>query len=114
MEAVIIDRGRGPEISGTRITVLDVLDYLLAGWDDSRIAVVLSLGTDQVRAAREYIESHPAEVQAGFQRIKERIARGNPPQVQVKLASARAKLRVRLAHSRQNGGQGNGNAEHPG
>ena len=53
MDAVIIDRGRGPEIAGTRITVFDVLDYLQAGWDDKGIAVVLSLGTDQVRAARE-------------------------------------------------------------
>ena len=49
MDAVIIDRGRGPEIAGTRITVFDVLDYLQAGWDEKGIAVVLSLGTDQVR-----------------------------------------------------------------
>ncbi|MBV8313138.1 MAG: DUF433 domain-containing protein [Planctomycetaceae bacterium] len=114
MTAAIIDRGRGPEIAGTRITVFDVLDYVQAGWDDKGIAVVLSLGTDQVRAAREYIENHPAEIQAGFQRIKERIGRGNPPEVQAKLAAARAKLRARLERARQNGGQGNGNAEHPG
>ena len=114
MDAVIIDRGRGPEIAGTRITVFDVMDYLQAGWDDKGIAVVLSLGTDQVRAAREYIENHPDEIRNEFGRIKERIARGNPPEVQVKLAAARAKLRARLEHARQNGGQGNGNAEHPG
>ena len=28
MGAKIIDRGRGPEIEGTRITVYDVMDYL--------------------------------------------------------------------------------------
>jgi len=28
MSAKIIDRGRGPEIEGTRITVYDVMDYL--------------------------------------------------------------------------------------
>ena len=27
LEAKIIDRGRGPELAGTRITVYDVLDY---------------------------------------------------------------------------------------
>jgi len=27
--ADIIDRGRGPEIAGTRITVYDILDYYL-------------------------------------------------------------------------------------
>jgi hypothetical protein len=48
MDAVIIDRGREPEIAETRITIFDVLDYLQAGWDDKGIAVVLSLGTDQV------------------------------------------------------------------
>jgi uncharacterized protein (DUF433 family) len=27
LEAKIINRGRGPEIAGTRITVYDILDY---------------------------------------------------------------------------------------
>ncbi len=114
MDAVIIDRGRGPEIAGTRITVFDVLDYLQAGWDDKGIAVVLSLGPDQVRAAREYIDNHPGETQAEFHRIKERIARGNPPEVQIKLAAARDKLRARLDSVCQERNQGNGNAGRPG
>jgi uncharacterized protein (DUF433 family) len=114
MDAVIVDRGRGPEIAGTRITVFDVLDHLEAGWDEKGIAVVLSLGTDQVRAAREYIENHPNEIQTEFRRIKERIARGNPPEVQAKLAAARAKLRARLESACQERCQGNGNAWRPG
>ena len=32
MGAQIINRGRGPEIEGTRITVYDVMDYLQEGW----------------------------------------------------------------------------------
>ena len=32
MSAKIINRGRGPEIEGTRITVYDVLDYARQGW----------------------------------------------------------------------------------
>jgi len=32
MGAKIINRGRGPEIEGTRITVYDVLDYTKHGW----------------------------------------------------------------------------------
>ena len=35
-EATIIDRGRGPEIAGTRITVYDVMDYLKHGWHRAR------------------------------------------------------------------------------
>ena len=38
MGTPIINRGRGPEIAGTRITVYDVLDYLQAGWRYDQIA----------------------------------------------------------------------------
>lgn len=38
MTAKIIDRGRGPEIEGTRITVYDVMDYWIAGWNVEQIA----------------------------------------------------------------------------
>jgi uncharacterized protein (DUF433 family) len=31
MNATIIDRGRGPEIAGTRITVYDIWDYAKVG-----------------------------------------------------------------------------------
>ena len=38
LEAKIIDRGRGPEIAGTRITVYDVLDYHKSEWHRDMIA----------------------------------------------------------------------------
>ncbi len=96
MIAAIIQRGRGPEIAGTRITVFDVLDYLREGWDDKGIAVVLGLSSEQVRAARGYIVEHQAEVLATYQAILERNANGNSPEVRAKLESARAKLKAML------------------
>jgi hypothetical protein len=36
LESVIVDRGRGPEIAGTRITIYDVMDYLKHGCRSSR------------------------------------------------------------------------------
>ena len=51
LEAKIIDRGRGPEITGTRITVYDVLDYHSLGWHRDMIAVTLSLSSHQVEIA---------------------------------------------------------------
>ena len=45
LEAKIIDRGRGPEIAGSRITVFDVLDYLEEGWDSMEIALFFRLST---------------------------------------------------------------------
>ena len=49
MGAKIIDRGRGPEIAGTRITVYDVLDYLQAGWRCEHIAGLFRLPPDEIK-----------------------------------------------------------------
>lgn len=71
-EATIIDRGRGPEIAGTRITVYDVMDYLKHGWHRDRIAALFRLASRDVQAAIEYIDSHRDEVEADYQRILDR------------------------------------------
>ncbi len=84
-EAKIIDRGRGPEIAGSRITVYDVLDYLQENWPTKQIAGLFHLTTAQVEAAMRYIEEHQEEVMAEYRRILERCARGNPPELQAKL-----------------------------
>jgi uncharacterized protein (DUF433 family) len=51
LDAKIIDRGRGPEIAGSRITVFDVLDYLQDGWPTAEIARLFHLNTSQVDVA---------------------------------------------------------------
>jgi uncharacterized protein (DUF433 family) len=90
MSSPIIDRGRGPEIAGTRITVYDVLDYARAGHHHAFIASVLGLSSAQVLAALEYIETHKEEVMADYQKILDRIARGHPPEVQARLDAIHA------------------------
>jgi uncharacterized protein (DUF433 family) len=85
IEAKIIKVGRTPCIEGSRITVFDVLDYLQEGWDSMQIALFFRLGTRQVDAAIRYIEEHRDEVMADYQRILDRDARGNPPELQAKL-----------------------------
>src|SRR5262245_27109518 len=85
IEAKIIDRGRGPESAGTRITVYDVLDYHKNGWHQDRIAATLSLSSRQVEVAIRYIEEHWDEVMEAYKRILARHARGNPPELQAKL-----------------------------
>src|SRR4051794_4814918 len=77
----IIDRGRGPEIEGTRITVYDILDYHTKGHHHSFIASVLSLSSEQVLAGIRYIEEHQAEVMPAYQEMLEFAARGNPPHI---------------------------------
>jgi uncharacterized protein (DUF433 family) len=83
--ARIIERGRGPEIEGTRITVYDIWDYAKQNWHRDQIAVWLRLSSMQVAAALEYIEQHKEEVLAEYERILERSRRGNPPELQAKL-----------------------------
>ncbi|MGQ0633703.1 MAG: DUF433 domain-containing protein [Planctomycetaceae bacterium] len=85
MTPTIVNRGDGPKIAGTRITVYTVLEYLRAGWDQKSIAILLGISSSQVEAAERYIEEHKNEVLPAFEKIMERIARGNPPEVQAKL-----------------------------
>lgn len=97
MIARIIDRGRGPEIEGTRITVYDICDYMRGNWHRDAIAATLRLSSAQVAAALEYIERHEQEVLAEYDKIVEREARGNPPEVQAKLNAIHEKWQVTLA-----------------
>ncbi len=101
MGAKIIDRGRGPEIEGTRITVYDVMDYLQEGWRYDQIAGLFRLPPDDIQAAIQYIEVHHAEVMADYQQILARHSQvPYPPEVQAKLARSRQKLQAKLAEIR--------------
>jgi uncharacterized protein (DUF433 family) len=72
VESKIINRGRGPEIAGTRITVYDVMDYYKDGWHRDQIAVLFRLSSRDIQAAIDYIEAHKEEVEAEYQKILDR------------------------------------------
>lgn len=100
--ASIINRGRGPEIAGTRITVFDVMDYLNEGWHRDRIASLFRLSSRDIQAAIDYIEKHRAEVEAGYQRILERHRTyQSPPDVQLKIDRCRGVAGRRLEELRR-------------
>jgi uncharacterized protein (DUF433 family) len=104
----IIDRGRGPEIAGTRITVYDVMDYLKHGWHRDRIAALFSLSSDQVQAALDYIASHEVEVSAEYQKILDRHRNYKyPPDVQAKLDACRGLAKKKLDELRAAKANGN-------
>lgn len=90
--SVIIDRGRGSEIAGTRITIYNVLDYSRHGHHHTYIAAILRISSAEVLAALKYIEEHHDEVMADYQEILDRAKRGNPPEVRAKLKQSRQKL----------------------
>lgn len=110
----IHDRGRGPELKGTRTTVYDVIPYRLGGWDPARIAAVMGHSTEEVEALFRYMDEHYDEVMAVHRRIEERIARGNPPEVEEKLKQSHAKLLAKMEElRRRKQGEANGDG-HPG
>ena len=89
----IIDRGRGPEIKDTRITVYTILEYLIHAWDKHRIAALLNLRDNQVQAAIDYIDEHDLEVLREYVQILERIRAGNSPELQAKLNACHGSAR---------------------
>lgn len=90
---MIIERGSGPTVKGTRITVYSIIDYLLEGWPPERIAGLFGLRTNQVEAAIDYIREHTVEVLKEYLKVLERCERGNPPELQAELEASRVKLR---------------------
>jgi uncharacterized protein (DUF433 family) len=66
-QATIIRTERGLTISGTRITLYDVMDYRKAHYPSKLIREKLGLNDEQIRLALEYIDTHRAEVEAEYQ-----------------------------------------------
>lgn len=95
-DGVIHDRGRGPEIKGTRITVYDILDHHLAGRPHEWVAEFYRLSVAQVDAAVAYIGAHKPEVMAEYQKMLDRENAGNPPEIQARLDALSGRARQRL------------------
>src|SRR5215468_836296 len=98
MSAKIINRGRGPEIEGTRITVYDVLDYVSQGWHRDRIAALFRLSSRDIQVALDYIDQHHDDVMAGYQRLCARQQEyPYTPDVAAKIAASRQRAQTRFA-----------------
>jgi uncharacterized protein (DUF433 family) len=63
----IIRTERGLTISGTRITLYDVMDYLKAQYPPKLIREKLCLNDEQVNSALAYINSHQTDIEAEYQ-----------------------------------------------
>lgn len=63
----IIRTERGLTLAGTRITIYDVMDHLVAGWTPKLIRNWLPLTEEQLNAALSYIDANRSEVEAEYQ-----------------------------------------------
>lgn len=98
-EITIVDRGRGPQLSTSRITVQDLLPYFQLGYLDDQIIheVMPSLSAAEIGVVRRYVDEHRNEVLEQDRRIRLRNAsRKNPPEIEAVLNQARQKVRERL------------------
>ena len=68
-QPAIIRTERGLTISGTRITLYDVMDYVSAKYPTKFICSLLDLTEAQINTALSYIESNSSEVEAEYQLI---------------------------------------------
>lgn len=66
-KAAIIRTERGLTISGTRITLYDVMDYLTAHYPPKFIRSLFDLTDEQLNVALSYIETNRAEVETEYQ-----------------------------------------------
>jgi uncharacterized protein (DUF433 family) len=79
---LIHDRGRGPEVVGTRITVYNLLPHFLdPAMTETDLCRIYDLTPEQVAAARAYVLNNPGTVLAKHLEIEARMAAGNPPDV---------------------------------
>jgi len=66
-QTMVVRTERGLSISGTRITLYDVMDYVTAGWPARAIRDRLQLTEQQITGVMAYIEGHRAEVEREYQ-----------------------------------------------
>ncbi len=89
----IVDIGRGPQIEGHRLTVMDVFYYLHRGHDFDFIHRALpSLTREQFIAVVEYVNAHHEELAEEDRYVEQRI--------QEEIAEQKAKGRLRACAAR--------------
>ena len=69
MTTRIINRGRGPEIEGTRITIYRIMDFVRDNCSMTTIANELDLSEAQVHAALDYIATNRSDVEAAYDQL---------------------------------------------
>src|SRR5260370_16556153 len=72
----IVDHGRGPQLSTTRITVLDVFYYLHRGYDFDAIQEIMpTLSREEFDVVVEYVKTHHEELVDKDRRAEQSIQR---------------------------------------
>jgi uncharacterized protein (DUF433 family) len=106
----IVDRGRGAQLSTSRVTVQDLVPYFQEGCSyEEIIRWIPSLTAEEIAVVERYYQEHRQELDEEDRVIRERSAQNqNPPWVEKALQEARAE---RLAITERLRQQANGEAQ---
>lgn len=83
-EITIVDRGRGPQLSTSRITVQDLVPYFQLNYSYDQIREIMpTLSAAEIAVVERYVDDHREEVMEEDRRIREiNATRRNPPWVE--------------------------------
>ena len=107
----IVDQGRGPQLSTSRITVQDLVPYLQQQYTSEQIVELMpSLNIEEIEAVRLYVRDHYEEVMAQDRLIRQRAAhRKTTPEIEEVLrrgGEKMAALRQQFAKKKEREPQG--------
>src|SRR5437588_11469910 len=87
----IVDRGRGPQLSTSRVTVQDLVPYFQEGCSHEEIIRwIPTLTQEEITVVEQYYQGHKAELDEEDRLIRERSGqRKNPEWVENVLAQGR-------------------------
>jgi uncharacterized protein (DUF433 family) len=103
----IVDRGRGPQLSTSRITVQDLVPYLQQQFTHQQILEIMpTLTVEEIEAVEGYVQENYAAVMEQDKRIRERAAaRQMPPEVEEAERKERLARLEKARHMIQQGKQ---------
>lgn len=80
----IVDRGRGPQLSTSRITVQDLVPYLQRSYSHAQILEIMPVLTvEEIQVVERYIQENYEAVMEQDRKIRERAAnRRNRPEIE--------------------------------
>lgn len=95
-EIKIVERGRGPQLSTSRVTVQDLVPYFQDGCSQEEIQRwIPTLSAEEIQVVARYIHDHKEKVMEQDRRIRERNAnRVVTPEARSILTDGRAKLQA--------------------
>ena len=110
-EITIVDKGRGPQLSTSRITVQDLVPYfqLKCSYEEI-LAIMPTLSVTEIQAVERYVAENYEEVMDEDRRIRERNAtRRNPAHVEEVFRRTREKWpALKAAYEKYHGKEANG------